>query len=154
MKYFLSFILIILSLTSCVSTKKLNTKESISSVINKARTYIGTPYKWGGSSSKGIDCSGLLVRSFQSIGINIPRTTSEQIYLGKKVNLKKSKEGDLVFFAFGKKKRKVTHVGLISDVKSTNNIDFIHASSSKGVIETKLIKEYYLRRIRSIRRIL
>lgn len=154
MKYFFSFILIILSLTSCVSTKKLNTKESISSVINKARTYIGTPYKWGGASSKGIDCSGLLVRSFQSIGINIPRTTSEQIYLGKKVNLKKSKEGDLVFFAFGKKKRKVTHVGLISDVKSTNNIDFIHASSSKGVIETKLIKEYYLRRIRSIRRIL
>ncbi len=75
-----------MSLTSCVSTKKLNTKESISSVINKARTYIGTPYKWGGSSSKGIDCSGLLVRSFQSIGINIPRTTSEQIYLGKKVN--------------------------------------------------------------------
>ena len=154
MKYFFSFILIILSLTSCVSTKKLNTKESISSVINKARTYIGTPYKWGGTSSKGIDCSGLLVRSFQSIGINIPRTTSEQIYLGKKVNLKKSKEGDLVFFAFGKKKRKVTHVGLISDVKSTNNIDFIHASSSKGVIETKLIKEYYLKRIRSIRRIL
>jgi len=154
MKYFFSFILIILSLTSCVSTKKLNTKESISSVINKARTYIGTPYKWGGTSSKGIDCSGLLVRSFQSIEINIPRTTSEQIYLGKKINLKKSKEGDLVFFAFGKKKRKVTHVGLISDVKSTNNIDFIHASSSKGVIETKLIKEYYLRRIRSIRRIL
>ena len=129
-----------MSLTSCVSTKKLNTKESISSVINKARTYIGTPYKWGGTSSKGIDCSGLLVRSFQSIEINIPRTTSEQIYLGKKINLKKSKEGDLVFFAFGKKKRKVTHVGLISDVKSTNNIDFIHASSSKGVIETKLIK--------------
>jgi len=154
MKYFFSFILIILSLTSCVSTKKLNTKESISSVINKARTYIGTPYKWGGTSSKGIDCSGLLVRSFQSIEINIPRTTSEQIYLGKKINLKKSKEGDLVFFAFGKKKRKVTHVGLISDVKSTNNIDFIHASSSKGVIETKLNREYYLKRIRAIRRIL
>ena len=90
----------------------------------------------------------------ESIEINIPRTTSEQIYLGKKINLKKSKEGDLVFFAFGKKKRKVTHVGLISDVKSTNNIDFIHASSSKGVIETKLNREYYLKRIRAIRRIL
>ena len=101
-----------------------------------------------------MDCSGLLVRSFQSVGINIPRTTSEQIYLGKKVNLKKSKEGDLVFFAFGKKKRKITHVGLISDVKSNDNIDFIHASSSKGVIETQLIREYYLRRIRVIRRIL
>lgn len=154
MKYSFYIILIIFSLPSCISTKKLNNRENINSIVNKARTYIGTPYKWGGTSSKGMDCSGLLVRSFQSVGINIPRTTSEQIYLGKKVNLKKSKEGDLVFFAFGKKKRKVTHVGLISDVKSNENIDFIHASSSKGVIETQLIKEYYLRRIRVIRRVL
>jgi len=154
MKYCFYIILIIFSLSSCVSTKKLNNKKNISTIVNKARTYIGTPYKWGGTSSKGMDCSGLLVRSFQSVGINIPRTTSEQIYLGKKVNLKKSKEGDLVFFAFGKKKRKITHVGLISDVKSNDNIDFIHASSSKGVIETQLIREYYLRRIRVIRRIL
>ena len=59
-----------------------------------------------------------------------------------------------MFFAFGKKKKKVTHVGLISDVKSSEKIDFIHASSSKGVIETKLNREYYLKRIRVIRRIL
>ena len=93
MKYCFYIILIIFSLSSCVSTKKLNNKKNISTIVNKARTYIGTPYKWGGTSSKGMDCSGLLVRSFQSVGINIPRTTSEQIYLGKKVNLKKSKEG-------------------------------------------------------------
>jgi len=154
MKYLLYIVIFIISLSSCITTKKLANETSIQTVINKARTYIGTPYKWGGTSSKGMDCSGLLVRSFQSIDLNIPRTTSEQVYLGKKVKLKKSKKGDLVFFAFGKKKKKVTHVGLISDIKSNEKIDFIHASSSKGVIETKLNREYYLKRIRVIRRIL
>ena len=124
MKYLLNLVIFIISLSSCISTKKLANDSSIQTVINKARTYIGTPYKWGGTSSKGMDCSGLLVRSFQSIDLNIPRTTYEQVYLGKKVKLKKSKKGDLVFFAFGKKKKKVTHVGLISDIKSNEKIDF------------------------------
>ena len=154
MKYLLYILIFTTSLSSCISSKKLANNTSVQTVINKARTYIGTPYKWGGTSSKGMDCSGLLVRSFQSIDLNIPRTTSEQVFLGKRVKLKKSKKGDLVFFAFGKKKKKVTHVGLISDVKSSEKIDFIHASSSKGVIETKLNREYYLKRIRVIRRIL
>ena len=154
MKYLLYIVIFIISLSSCITTKKLANETSIQAVINKARTYIGTPYKWGGTSSKGIDCSGLLVRSFQSIDLNIPRTTSEQVYLGKKVKLKKSKKGDLVFFAFGKKKKKVTHVGLISDIKSNEKINFIHASSSKGIIETKLNTKYNLQRKRAIRRIM
>ena len=85
--------------------------------------------------------------------MKIPRTTSQQIDIGKKVSLKKSKEGDLVFFAFGKSRRKVTHVGILSNVNSQKNIKFIHASSSRGVIETQLIKDYYMRRIRQVKRI-
>ena len=85
--------------------------------------------------------------------MKLPRTTSLQIDLGKKVSLKKSKDGDLVFFAFGKSKRKVTHVGLVSNRKNNSDIKFIHASSSKGVIETQLIREYYLNRIRKIKRV-
>ena len=153
MKNLLYIVLFIISLSSCISTKKLANESSIQTVINKARTYIGTPYKWGGTSSKGMDCSGLLVRSFQSIDLNIPRTTSEQVYLGKKVKLKKSKKGDLVFFAFGKSKRKVTHVGLVSKHNTASDINFIHASSSRGVVETQLIKDYYLKRIRKIKRV-
>ncbi len=147
------FSLIVIFISSCISQKKLSNQRKVSKVIGEARTYIGTPYKWGGNDKRGIDCSGLLVRSFESIGMKIPRTTSQQIDIGKKVSLKKSKEGDLVFFAFGKSRRKVTHVGILSNVYGQKDIDFIHASSSRGVIETQLIKDYYLKRIRQVKRI-
>ncbi|MAD59349.1 MAG: hypothetical protein CMB81_03355 [Flammeovirgaceae bacterium] len=147
------FSLVVIFFSSCISQKKLSNQRKVSKVIGEARTYIGTPYKWGGNDKRGIDCSGLLVRSFESIGMKIPRTTSQQIDIGKKVSLKKSKEGDLVFFAFGKSRRKVTHVGILSNVYGQKDIDFIHASSSRGVIETQLIKDYYLKRIRQVKRI-
>ena len=151
-KSYLFFTLLIF-LSSCISQKKISKTNRVNSVIGNARTYIGTPYKWGGNDKRGIDCSGLLVRSFESVGMKLPRTTSLQIDLGKKVSLKKSKDGDLVFFAFGKSKRKVTHVGLVSNRKNNSDIKFIHASSSKGVIETQLIRDYYLNRIRKIKRV-
>jgi len=147
------FFTLLIFLSSCISQKKISKTNTVNSVIGNARTYIGTPYKWGGNDKKGIDCSGLLVRSFESVGMKLPRTTYQQIDLGKKVSLKKSKEGDLVFFAFGKSKRKVTHVGLVSNRKNNSDIKFIHASSSKGVIETQLIRDYYLNRIRKIKRV-
>mgnify|MGYP001158113178 FL=1 len=153
MRKVIFYIIISFLFSSCISQKKITKSRNIKSIIGEARTYIGTPYKWGGNDNNGIDCSGLLVRSFESIGMKIPRTTSQQIDLGKKVSLKKSREGDLVFFAFGKSKRKVTHVGLVSKHNSSSDIDFIHASSSRGVVETQLIKDYYLKRIRKIKRL-
>ena len=62
--------------------------------------------------------------------------------------------GDLVFFATGKKKKQVTHVGLVTERKSKNDIKFIHASSSLGVVETNLFAEYYQKRFRGARRVL
>ena len=153
MRKVIFYIIISFLFSSCISQKKITKSRNIKSIIGEARTYIGTPYKWGGNDNSGIDCSGLLVRSFESIRMKIPRTTSQQIDLGKKVSLKKSKEGDLVFFAFGKSKRKVTHVGLVSRYNSSSDINFIHASSSRGVVETQLITDYYLKRIRKIKRV-
>ena len=153
MRKVIFYIIISFLFSSCISQKKITKSRNIKSIIGEARTYIGTPYKWGGNDNNGIDWSGLLVRSFESIGMKIPRTTSQQIDLGKKVSLKKSREGDLVFFAFGKSKRKGTHVGLVSKHNSSSDINFIHASSSRGVVETQLIKDYYLKRIRKIKRV-
>ncbi len=62
--------------------------------------------------------------------------------------------GDLVFFATGKRKKKVTHVGLVTDVRSKGDVKFIHASSSLGVVETNIYAEYYQKRFRGARRVI
>jgi cell wall-associated NlpC family hydrolase len=74
--------------------------------------------------------------------------------MGEKIKMKQVQEGDLLFFATGKKRRQVTHVGLVTDVKGKENVKFIHASSSLGVIETNLYTEYYQKRFRFARRII
>ena len=78
-----------------------------------------------------------------------------------KLDLKKTekgivdlKQGDFVFFATGRKKREITHVGIITAVKSKNDVKFIHASTSLGVVETNLFSDYYKKRFRSARRVI
>lgn len=122
-------------------------------VIAKARSYTGTPYKWGGTTSKGMDCSGLLLNSFKTIDYKIPRTSAEQKKIGKRVGKDEIKEGDILFFATSKKKRKVTHVGLVTEVKGREVI-FIHSSTSKGVMESSLDNPYWKKRFKQARRVL
>jgi probable lipoprotein NlpC len=127
----------------------------VETVITTARTFIGTPYKYGGTSRSGMDCSGLLLNSFKAVNVNLPRSSVEQSKVGKEIKKMNDLEpGDLVFFATGKSKVTVTHVGLVTDVKSRDNIKFIHSSSSLGVVETNLYAEYYLKRFRGARRVI
>lgn len=128
-------------------------RSRIETVIKTARSYTGTPYKWGGTTRSGMDCSGLLLNSFKAIKYDIPRTSTQQSKIGKRVSKNEIKEGDLVFFATGKKKRKITHVGLVTEVHG-KDVKFIHASSSLGVTESKLNSNYYKKRFRQARRIL
>lgn len=109
---------------------------------------------WGGTTRSGIDCSGLTGRAFQSIEITLPRTADVQAKQGDKVKKEELVPGDLVFFATGKKKRKITHVGIVTEVKGSDNVKFIHASTSLGVIETNLYSDYFKKRFRSARRII
>lgn len=123
-------------------------------VISTARTFIGTPYKYGGTTRSGMDCSALLINSFSAVKLNLPRSSEAQSQVGKEVSMSELKPGDLVFFATGNKKKQITHVGLITDVKSKDNVKFIHASSSLGVVETNLFAEYYQKRFRVARRVI
>lgn len=144
-----------LFMLSCVSNKQPGVKGTkVDKVISTARSFIGTPYKYGGTTRSGMDCSGLLINSFQVIDVRLPRSSEDQSKVGAEVEMKELQPGDLVFFATGKKKRQITHVGLVTERKGKDNIKFIHSSSSLGVVETNLYAEYYQKRYRTGRRVI
>ena len=120
-----------------------NPDTQISTVIQTARSYTGVPYRWGGTTRVGMDCSGLLCTSFQSIDVPLPRTSEEQSRYGKKVKLKHIREGDLVFFGANRFSNEVTHVGMVTEVISDEEVRFIHASTSLGVTENNLYSDYF-----------
>ncbi|ALJ01187.1 hypothetical protein DC20_04245 [Rufibacter tibetensis] len=118
-------------------------RRDIETVINTARSFTGTPYQLGGTSRIGMDCSGLLCTSFQAIDVQLPRTSGEQSQFGPSISTHELQEGDLVFFSSSKSAYHITHVGLVTEVKSQDEIWFIHASTSLGVKEDNLFSPYY-----------
>jgi len=125
-----------------VSPKHLRDENSIRrSIIKTAENYIGIPYRWGGTSSKGFDCSGLTMTVYRLNGLNLPRSSRQQWKAGKPVLRSQLSKGDLVFFATSGWK-KVSHVGIYK-----GNNKFIHASGSGKKIRTdSLSGKYYKRR--------
>lgn len=109
----------------------------VSDLIKTAKSYMGTPYVFGGTTPKGFDCSGYLQYVFQKHGITIPRTADEQYKLG--LRTKSTKElvpGDLVFFETYEKG--ASHCGIY-----LGKGEFIHASTSKGVRVDALTNDYW-----------
>ncbi|MEZ5172932.1 MAG: C40 family peptidase [Bacteroidia bacterium] len=103
--------------------------------------WIGSPYKYGGCSKDGTDCSGMVYTFYKEVfGISLPRSSSELYEKAKKISIEEAKPGDLVFFAT--KSAKVSHVGMyMMDNK------FVHSSTSKGVIISSLDETYYRERL-------
>lgn len=96
----------------------------------------GVPYRLGGNSRGGIDCSAFVVKTFRAhFGLELPRVTEQQAWLGRSVPRDALRAGDLVFFKTGWKQR---HVGIyIADSR------FVHASTSAGVTVSNLRNPYW-----------
>ena len=122
-------------------------KPTASAIIATAKKYIGVPYVWGGSTPSGFDCSGYVQYVFKAHGITLPRTSKEQYNVGTWVSKSSLKAGDLVFF--NTEGNGVSHLGIY-----IGNNQFIHASSSKGVIITSMSNTYWAPRYYGAKRIL
>ncbi len=114
-----------------------------------AMSYLGTPYVWGGTTHKGIDCSALTQNSYAENEVKIPRVSRDQWKTGASIAQPQLRRGDLIFFntmGVG-----VSHVGMIVDPRKGPT--FIHASSSHGVMLQDLSKRYYQARYLGARRV-
>ncbi|AWB42862.1 hydrolase [Paenibacillus sp. CAA11] len=118
--------------------------SNLDKVVNSV---YGTPYKMGGTTVKGFDCSGFTKYVFKKMGVTLARQSKAQFKQGTSVAKSQLKEGDLVFFnTLG---NGVSHVGIY-----VGNGKFAHASSSKGIHIDKLSNSYYQNRYVGAKRIL
>lgn len=126
---------------------------AINEILKDSEKYLGAPYKYGGNTSSGLDCSGLVCKVYDENDTKLPRRSSDQALQGEKVADKEIKPGDLVFFATSGG-TKVSHVGIVHTINSDGEITFIHASTSKGVIISSLNEKYWNKAYLFARRVL
>ncbi len=116
-----------------------NMKADERLLVDEAMTWLGTPYRYGGKDYSGTDCSGMTMQVYnKALGIAIPRNSAEQQKYCKTIKKGALSPGDLVFFCTGKNKSRVSHVGIY-----IGQGQFIHSSSSKGVIISNIDERYY-----------
>ena len=118
-----------------------------SKIMDQYADWKGVRYRLGGDSKRGIDCSAFVQVTFrEQFGMDLPRSTYEQEEKGKKIQRTKLRAGDLVLFRAGSTGR---HVGIY-----LGNDQFVHASTSNGVMISNLNETYWNKRFREARRVL
>lgn len=156
MKHLLYLLALLFLVTSCKSTSSTTSSSKKTSrlneqIIDDATDKIGSPYRYGGTTKSGFDCSGLVFTTFQKNDISLPRTSYEMSKKGTIVKKNDCRKGDLIFFKTNGKSR-INHVGIITEVDD-DEIKFVHSSTQRGVIISSTKEDYYRKSFAQINRI-
>lgn len=144
MRKIIGSILLLSMLIVFVPVNVLASEKTLDSAVEDV---LGTPYLWGGTTTKGFDCSGFIQYVFKKLDVTLPRTTKSQAKEGTKVEQEDLRTGDLVFF--NTDGTGISHAGIYM-----GDGQFSHSSASKGVQISKLSEKYYVERYVTARRIL
>ncbi|MFK7923930.1 MAG: C40 family peptidase [Bacteroidia bacterium] len=130
-----------------------NWQQVASTIIQTASTFLGTKHVMGGMTKAGIDCSGLIFTAFKSAGMELPRVSRDQATKGSPIDRTQLRHGDLLFFGTGTPGR-INHVGIVTKTDQEGGLQFIHTSTSKGVMVSPLDSSYWSRVFLEARRVL
>lgn len=140
------------SLKNTQIAKAIKHNKTIDNILTEAQTYLGTPYRYGGMTRNGIDCSAFVLSVFgAAAGLTLPRVAASQSQEGESIEKENLQKGDLIFFSHGKR---ISHVGIVEDVTEEGEVKFIHAATSKGVMISSLNDSYWGPKFRFAKRVI
>lgn len=133
-----------------IDTDKIRGNAKQKAIVEEAMSWVGVPYAYAKSDKKeGTDCSGMVLRVYLDVlDVKLPRNSAKQAEFCKKIGKGDVKPGDLVFFATGSDPDKISHVGIMID-----DVNFVHASTKKGVVVSRIDTPYYIRTFRQFGRV-
>ncbi|TYQ00479.1 NlpC/P60 family protein [Tenacibaculum adriaticum] len=158
--FFIVFVIILLYSFINESANSDGSKENVkkenplvTKVISTAISYNKVPYKYGGTTRVGMDCSGLVYTSFKEINRKLPRSSKNMSKEGEAVLLSEVQIGDLLFFDIAKFEGEINHVGLVTSIDN-GEVFFIHATTFRGVIITSINEPYWNKAFVKAKRVL
>ncbi len=120
-------------------------------LINNAMQFVGVRYRTGGTSVSGMDCSGFITAAFNIFDLKLPRTSNDMSHIGDKISKSEAQKGDLIFFRTHG--GAINHVGMVIEVIN-DEVKFLHASVSRGVMVSSTKENYYKRTFAQINKVL
>jgi cell wall-associated NlpC family hydrolase len=117
----------------------------VENIISFSKQYLGTPYRYSGTTSSGFDCSGFVGHLFKSKGVDLPRNSSAMAKVGEAVEKSNLKPGDLVFFKGRGRRSGVGHVGMVVQANDSSVL-MVHSSTSRGVVVEDITKSAYFKK--------